>query len=69
MTALGIAIGMAVSFALSRILQSLLFQVSPTDVLTFASVPFVLAAVALSASWFPARRATRIDPITSLKAE
>jgi putative ABC transport system permease protein len=69
MMLLGLAIGFVASLALSRVMQSLLFEVSPTDVITFVSAPLILAAIAWFASWLPARRATRVDPITVLKAE
>ena len=58
----GIALGIAVALGASRGLGELLIDVSPLDPLTFASVPAFLFAVALFASWVPARRATTIDP-------
>lgn len=66
---LGIAIGLAGAFSLSRFLQSLLFEVKSTDLLTFASVPLLLAAVAFLACYLPARRATRVDPVIALRNE
>jgi ABC-type lipoprotein release transport system permease subunit len=47
----------------------LLFEVSTTDPLVFAGVPVILAAVALAASWLPARHATRVDPLITIRAE
>jgi predicted permease len=63
----GLGIGLAGAFALSRFLQSLLFQVKSTDIMTFASVPFLLAAVAFLACYLPARRATLVDPVVALR--
>jgi putative ABC transport system permease protein len=65
----GIAIGMVVAVFSVRILESLLYGIRPNDVPTFASVPFVLAAIALAAALIPARRATRVDPIIAMRAE
>jgi putative ABC transport system permease protein len=64
---LGLGIGLAGAFALSRFLQSLLFEVKSTDIMTFASVPFLLAAVAFLACYLPARRATLVDPVVALR--
>ncbi|MET0397620.1 MAG: ABC transporter permease [Longimicrobiaceae bacterium] len=69
LVALGIAAGLAGALVMTRVLESLLFGVSPTDPLTFAAVPLALCAVALLASWLPARRAARTDPMTALRAE
>ena len=57
----GTALGMAASFALTRLLSSLLFGVGATDLPTFMAVPLVLIAVSLAATFIPARRATRVD--------
>ena len=62
----GIGIGLAGALALTRLMSSLLFGVSPTDAATFAAVPAVLAAVALLACYLPARRAARVDPTVAL---
>jgi predicted permease len=64
---LGIIIGLAASFALTRALSSLLFGVSATDTLTFAAVAILLMLVALLACYLPARRAMRTDPLTALR--
>ena len=63
----GLAIGVAGALALTRVLASLLYEVSPTDPLTFVGVALVLGAVAVAASYLPARRAARVDPIVALR--
>ncbi|HYH45984.1 MAG TPA: ABC transporter permease, partial [Thermoanaerobaculia bacterium] len=65
----GVALGLAGSLALTRFLESLLFGVTPTDPLTFGAVALLLVGVAAVASWLPARRATRVDPMTVLRQE
>ena len=65
----GVALGLLGAVWLSRFLGALLFEVEPTDPLTYALVAGVLAALALVASWVPARRAVRIDPATVLRSE
>jgi predicted permease len=69
LVAIGIAFGLAGAFALSRVLESMLVGVGARDVATFVAAPCVLAVVALTACWLPARKATRIDPATALRAE
>jgi putative ABC transport system permease protein len=69
LVATGLALGLAGSFALTRSLATLLFGVKPTDPLSFALVAVVLMAVGLLASYIPARRATRVDPVIALRAE
>ncbi len=66
---IGVAIGIAGSLALTRAVASLLFGVTPTDPLTFGAVTLLLVGAALLASYFPARRATRVDPMTALRYE
>lgn len=66
---LGIAIGIGGALVLTRFIASLLFAVRPADPLTFAGVPILLASVALLASFIPARRAMRIDPMVALRYE
>jgi putative ABC transport system permease protein len=65
----GLAIGVAGAVALTRVLTTLLYDVSPTDPLTFTGVTLALGAVAVTASYFPARRAARVDPIVALRQE
>lgn len=69
LTAAGLAAGFLASLALTRFLSSLLFEVRPTDVATSAAVAFILAAVALTASYLPARRAASVDPMIALRYE
>ena len=69
LVALGIVVGAAGAFGLTRLMKSLLFGVVPTDVLTFFVVSLCLVVVALVASYLPARRATKIDPLMALRNE
>ena len=69
LTLIGMAIGLAGAFGATRVLSSLLFGVRPTDLVTFAGVSTLLAAVAALASYIPARRATKVDPIVALRYE
>jgi putative ABC transport system permease protein len=66
---LGAAVGLAAALLTARLLEGLLFEVSPTDPLTFAVVPTALLVVALLATWLPARRATRVEPSEALREE
>ena len=66
---IGLAVGASGALALTRVLSSLLFDVKPWDPLTLTSVSLLLAAVAFAASYIPARRATRVDPMIALRYE
>jgi putative ABC transport system permease protein len=65
----GLVVGLASALALTGMMKSLLFQVEPTDPITFAGVSAMLAVVALMACYVPARRALRIDPLSALRNE
>jgi putative ABC transport system permease protein len=67
--AVGVVLGLVGSFILMRSLQSMLYEVGTADPLTFAAVALLLFAVALLASYLPARRATKVDPIVALRYE
>lgn len=66
---LGVAIGLVAALVLTRLMQGVLYGVTPTDPLTFVGVAAALLAVAAFASWLPARRATRVDPLVALRSE
>ncbi|MBS1788099.1 MAG: ABC transporter permease [Acidobacteria bacterium] len=65
----GVALGLLAAYVSSRFIQSMLFGLSPTDPLTYGSVALLLILVALLASWLPARRAARVEPMTALRSE
>jgi putative ABC transport system permease protein len=65
----GVAVGLAISLGLARVIVSLLFEVKPTDWISFSAATFVLLGAAILASYIPARRATRVDPLVALRYE
>jgi putative ABC transport system permease protein len=69
MVAIGLALGVAGAFMATRVLRSLLFEVTPTDPTVFALVALILGASGSVAAYLPARRATRVDPVVTLRYE
>ena len=69
LTVAGVVLGLLGAIGLTRVMASLLFGISATDVATFSTVPLLLVAIALLASYVPARRATRVDPVVALRDE
>jgi len=69
LAAIGVAIGLAGAFALTRVIRSLLFNIDPLDGLTFAASAAVLLVIAVLSSYLPARRALRVDPTVAMRTE
>ena len=67
--AIGLILGLVGAYAASRILRSFLYNVDPTDPLTFVGVVSVLVVAAIVACWIPARQATKVDPVQTLRYE
>ena len=69
LTLLGLGVGLLVAFGVTRLLRSLLYEVGPADPATYVAIVLVLATAAALATWFPARRATRVDPVEAIRTE
>ncbi len=69
LSAVGILIGLSGAFAITRVIASLLVGVNPTDPVTFAAIVALFGIVAVTASWIPARRASRLDPMAAIREE
>jgi putative ABC transport system permease protein len=65
----GAMLGLVGAFLLTRVLRSLLYEISPSDPTTYVVIVTLLSAAAVLASWIPARRATRVDPLVALRSE
>ena len=65
----GVALGLVASFALTRLMKGLLFGISATDPITLVAISLLLVLIGLLASWIPARRATKVDPLVALRYE
>jgi ABC-type antimicrobial peptide transport system permease subunit len=69
LVSLGVVIGVGGALVCTRVLRSLLFDLTPSDPVTYVTIVAVLGAAAIVASWIPARRASRVDPVVALRAE
>jgi ABC-type antimicrobial peptide transport system permease subunit len=69
LAAIGVVVGIASAFGLTRFMATLLFGVQARDPMVFVGIPLALAVVALVAVWLPAQRVTRVDPLTALRYE
>jgi putative ABC transport system permease protein len=69
LSAAGMIVGLAGAFAVTRVMASMLVGVNPTDPATFAAIVALFAAIAMMASWIPARRAARLDPMSAIREE
>jgi len=69
LTAIGVGAGLGLFLLVARFLRGLLFGVAPSDPLTLAGASLLLLAIATLASWIPARRASRVDPVRTLRSE
>jgi len=69
LVSVGVILGLAGALACTRVLQKLLFDLAPTDPVTYSAIVALLGLATLAASWVPARRASRVDPVRALRAD
>jgi len=69
LVAAGIGLGLGAALTLARVMRTMVFQVSTTDPMVFGAIAMLLLATAACAAWIPARRAARLDPLVTLRAE
>ena len=69
MGVVGLLVGLSAAFVLTRLMKSVLFGVTPLDPVTFAAMPLLLAAAAVLASYLPARAASMVDPVETMRVE
>jgi putative ABC transport system permease protein len=69
LVSVGIIIGLAAAFGITRVMTNMLYEIEPLDLTTFATVPFLIAGVAALACYLPARRASKADPMVALRTE
>jgi putative ABC transport system permease protein len=69
LSAAGIMIGLGAAFGLTHVMTNMLVDIKPTDPLTFVAITLIFFLIAAIASWLPARRATKVDPMTALRCE
>ena len=69
LVSVGVALGLAGAIASTRVLQKLLFDVSPTDPVTYCAIVVLLGLATVAASWVPSRRASSVDPVVALRAD
>ncbi|HEX8895151.1 MAG TPA: FtsX-like permease family protein, partial [Terriglobales bacterium] len=69
LTGIGVVVGLGAAVAVAELMRTLLFGISPLDLRTFITVPLILAAAAALASYLPARRVAKLDPIVALRCE
>lgn len=69
LAAIGVVVGLVLSLGAAQLLRSMLFGIAPTDAVTFVLVTALLLGVAVLSSWWPARRAARVDPVSAMRSD